>query len=75
MSDWFLRLVGVLVLVSLLITPALSLAAPNGQGGGLVHVVKAGETLAQIAAHYGVSVATLVSANNLKDANIIYRGS
>ena len=74
MSNWLLRLVGTLVLVSLLITPALSLAAPNGQGGGLVHVVKAGETLAQIAARYGVSVAALTSANNLKDANIIYVG-
>lgn len=38
------------------------------------HVVRAGETLTQIAQHYGVTVAALVKANGLSDPNLIYVG-
>ncbi len=38
------------------------------------HAVVEGDTLAQIAAKYGVSVESLVEANSLDDANFIYIG-
>ena len=38
------------------------------------HVVRAGETLSGIAAQYGVSVAAIVQASGLADANTIYAG-
>lgn len=40
----------------------------------VVHTVKKGENLAQIASHYGVSTAQLVEWNNLKDADHIEPG-
>ena len=38
------------------------------------HVVKPGETLYQIARRYGVSVSSIVQANNLWNPNLIYSG-
>jgi LysM repeat protein len=38
------------------------------------HVVKAGETLAQIAYYYGVSVSAISKANNLWNPDVIYTG-
>jgi lipoprotein-anchoring transpeptidase ErfK/SrfK len=43
-------------------------------GGGSVHVVKRGQTLAGIARLYGRSVAAFVSANGLRNPNRIYVG-
>lgn len=40
----------------------------------VVHVVRAGESLTLIAAQYGVSVADIVTANNLRDPNAIFVG-
>ena len=39
-----------------------------------VYTVKAGDTVAKIAAHYGVTIADIVSANKLANADIIYVG-
>jgi LysM repeat protein len=41
---------------------------------GAIHVVQRGETLASIARRYGTSVSALVSANGLRNANLIYVG-
>jgi LysM repeat protein len=38
------------------------------------HVVKAGQTLAEIAYYYGVSVSAISKANNLWNPNVIYTG-
>ena len=38
------------------------------------HTVKYGESLSGIAAHYGVSVRSIVEANGLRNANQIYAG-
>ena len=54
-----------------LIVPA---GAPAPQPGGGVHVVQRGETLASIAARYGVSVAALVQINGLRNADFIWVG-
>jgi LysM repeat protein len=43
-------------------------------GSGGVHVVQRGETLYSIALRYGTSVAALVQANGLPNANYIYAG-
>jgi chromosome segregation ATPase len=43
-------------------------------GGGPTHTVQRGETLATIASQYGVTVADLVAANNIRNANIISVG-
>lgn len=44
-------------------------ATPTGQ---TLYVVKPGDTLYRIAGLYGVTVAALVSANNIANANLIY---
>lgn len=41
----------------------------------ITYVVVRGDTLTRIASHYGVTVATLVAANNLKDPRVIYPGT
>ena len=41
---------------------------------GRVHVVQAGETLARIAARYGLSWRTLAAANGITNPNVIYVG-
>ncbi len=38
------------------------------------HIVRRGDTLAQIAIDYGVSIGTLLSANNITNVNVIYVG-
>jgi len=49
-------------------TPPTPTAAPQ------VHVVRPGESLSAIAASYGITVADLMAANNIKDANAIQAG-
>jgi len=41
---------------------------------GYTHEVKSGETLAQIAAQYGVTIADIVSANGISNPNVISVG-
>ncbi len=60
-----------LVMSAAICTPAL--AAPPLQGER-IHVVQPGDTLGHIALRYSVSVADMVSANNLADPNRIVVG-
>ena len=64
---------GLLVVMSMVLTPASVLAAPPDQGGQ-THVVQAGETLYSIATRYGVTVEAIMAANDLANANFIYVG-
>ena len=61
------------IMVFSVLAPAPAAAAPN-DAAGKVHVVKRGETLAKIAARHGVTVGAVVSANNIRNANVIYVG-
>jgi len=57
------------------IVPGQVLTIPLVPGNeGTYHTVEAGEALAFIAQHYGVSVQSIQQANNLKDADSIYVG-
>ena len=47
-----------------------SSGAPYHPSNVVRHTVVVGETLSSIAAKYGVSVATLVDANNIRDRNL-----
>ncbi|NLF63930.1 MAG: LysM peptidoglycan-binding domain-containing protein [Chloroflexi bacterium] len=51
-----------------------SVAAATATPAPEVHVVKRGETLGRIAAAYGVTVAQLLAANDISNANLIYVG-
>ena len=60
--------VAVLFVLSLLLLPQPAIAAPLQRPGAVqvyVHVVREGETLATIAASYGISVQDLRTSNNL----------
>ena len=46
----------------------------SGYTGARVHVVVAGDTLAKIAARYGVNMYSIAAANNISNINLIYRG-
>ncbi|MGQ9598945.1 MAG: PA14 domain-containing protein [Anaerolineae bacterium] len=67
------RVLIVLSLVALLLM-SLPLAGEASTCDPVRHVVKAGENLTQIARAYGVTVAAIVSANNLWNPNLIYVG-
>ncbi len=56
-----------------LIVPSGSSPTPQ-PGGGVIHVVQRGESLARIAARYGVTVAALMQANGLRNADFIWVG-
>jgi LysM repeat protein len=66
-----------LLLAIVLITVLLVSFAPPAQASDcdpVWHRVKPGEYLAQIAAYYGVTVQSIVNANNLWNPNLIYVG-
>jgi len=73
MSTPSVRIVGILVVVSMLLLPAGALAAPEAPGE-TVHVVQWGETLSLIASRYGVTVDALMAANGLSDPNFVFVG-
>jgi LysM repeat protein len=73
MSSLFIRIVGVLIVASMLLFPAGALAAPNAWGE-TVHVVQWGETLSLIADRYGVTVEAILAANDLHNPNFVYVG-
>jgi LysM repeat protein len=66
-----LSLVAVLVL---LLASAFVPAASADPCEAVYHVVKPGENLTQIARYYGVTVQSIVNANNLWNPNVIYVG-
>lgn len=74
------RRTGLLLFLCLTLTlallPAAVSAAPAAApaASGAYHIVKAGETLSQIARYYSVTVNALKAANGLSDANYIYIG-
>jgi len=47
---------------------------PEKAPSKLIHTVKAGDTLSKIAKTYGVSLDTIVKANNIKNINLIHVG-
>lgn len=56
-----------------------TLLVPSGSSsavtlGGTVHVVQAGETMARVAARYGLSVWALAQANSIANPSLIYVG-
>lgn len=55
-------------------TVAPTTAAPSGTVPGKKYVVKEGDTLADIANSFGVSVADLIAANNLTNPDVIIVG-
>ena len=66
------RMIAVLVLVALLsvfVLPASASAASCKW-----HTVQRGQNLTQIARKFGVSVSSITRANNIKNANLVYRG-
>ncbi len=73
MSTLSIRIVGFLIVASLLLFPAGVLAAPEGTGE-TVHVVQWGETLSLIASRYGVTVEAIMAANDLTDPNFVTVG-
>ena len=50
------------------------LSVPGSGGGGRMHEVRPGETLSDIAARHGVSVAGLAKVNDIADPNLIVAG-
>lgn len=55
-------------------TVAPTVPAPSGTVPGQKYVVKEGDTLADIANSFGVTVADLIAANNLKNPDVIIVG-
>jgi len=60
----------VVVLTGWIVSPGVARA--EGSNGPLIHRVQRGETLADIAARYGVSVEQLIALNNLREGNRLY---
>ena len=73
MSTPSIRIVGFLIVVSMLLVPAGAQAAPETQGE-TVHVVQWGETISIIASRYGVTVEAILVVNGLSDPNFVYVG-
>jgi murein DD-endopeptidase MepM/ murein hydrolase activator NlpD len=57
----------VALLVALANAPAVSAAPGTPDGGARAHVVRSGDTLSGIAKRYGVTIASIIRANGLKD--------
>src|SRR5262245_34700843 len=62
---------GLLILIAVLWIPTMNSEA---QGGNVIHIVQAGETLTSIANHYGVTIDAIVAANKLASPDAIYVG-
>lgn len=71
-----LRLVIVIVALFALMGVQAVWAAPAEahHGGGVVHVVRCGDTLYSIARAYGTTVSAIASANGIYNPNLIYVG-
>ncbi len=66
------RILLLLLVVATLLAPTVAFAEP--ESGNIVYIVQRGDTLARIAARYGVSVSALVTANRIRNPNLIYTG-
>ncbi|MCC7353443.1 MAG: LysM peptidoglycan-binding domain-containing protein [Anaerolineae bacterium] len=66
-----IALVLLFVVSQLVVSGVVSADTESAQ---VVHVVRRGETLASIAARYGVSVGSITQANSLRNANFIWVG-
>jgi LysM repeat protein/Tol biopolymer transport system component len=73
MSTPSIRIVGFLIVASMLLVPTGAQAAPETQGE-TVHVVQWGETISIIASRYGVTVEAILVVNGLSDPNFVYVG-
>ena len=56
------------------IPPSGNPGSGDAGGGGRIHLVVAGDTLAKISQRYGVSMYRIAAANNILNLNLIYRG-
>ena len=68
----FHRTLFLLLMVVVLLAPTVAFAEP--ETASIVYVVQRGDTLARIAARYGVTVSALASANGIRNPNLIYTG-
>ncbi len=68
----FHRLLFFVVFIVVLAMPMAAFAGP--EQASVMYVVQRGDTLARIAARYGVSVGALAAANGIRNANLIYTG-
>ncbi|MGQ9786375.1 MAG: LysM peptidoglycan-binding domain-containing protein [Anaerolineae bacterium] len=73
MSVKLLGSIALVIVCCIALLPPGVLAAPRDQQG-TYHVVAAGETLAAIAARYGVTISEIMLANGIQNANLIYAG-
>lgn len=73
MASLSVRVMGALLIVSMLLFPAAAAAAPE-TSGQTIHIVQWGETLSMIADRYGVTVEAIMAANGLHDPNFVYVG-
>lgn len=63
-----------LILLALISSLLLSVQTVSAQASGPVYIVQAGDTLSSIAARFNVSVADLMSANNISNPNLLAAG-
>ena len=66
-----------IILFALVVTLAVWVAPVEGApplSEPIIHIVKWGENLSTIAAHYGTTVEAIVQANGISDPNRIYAG-
>ena len=73
MSIKVLGPIALVVVCCITLLPPGVLAAPEEQQG-VYHTVAAGETLAAIAARYGVTISQILVVNGIRNANLIYAG-
>lgn len=64
----------VIVMLVALVLGGFSFPQETHASESVCHVVRPGENVSQIAAYYGVSVSSIVQANNLWNPNLIYTG-
>ena len=57
-----------------LFIPGIAVNAAPALGNQRIHIVQAGEGLLEIAVNYGISSASIASANNIADTDLIYPG-
>lgn len=65
-----------ILLVAILFVSASAVNAESAEASsGYYHTVQYGETLSQIALHYGTTVQAIAQANNIVNPNLIFAGT